>query len=163
MIYSIATVCLSGTLRQKIEAISKAGFRGIEIFENDLITHNGSVHEIRSMLDDHGLEVVTYQPFRDFEGLPAPYRHKAFDRAERKFDLMEELGTDLLMVCSSVSPHALGGFSALQMTSTNWANARQNVTCAWLMKHSVGENTCAITAILGKSCAAPIMKTWAYA
>ncbi|PMN70539.1 bifunctional sugar phosphate isomerase/epimerase/4-hydroxyphenylpyruvate dioxygenase family protein [Enterovibrio norvegicus] len=109
MIYSIATVCLSGTLRQKIEAISKAGFRGIEIFENDLITHNGSVHEIRSMLDNHGLDVVTYQPFRDFEGLPAPYRQKAFDRAERKFDLMEELGTDLLMVCSSVSPHALGG------------------------------------------------------
>ncbi|EOD77499.1 4-hydroxyphenylpyruvate dioxygenase [Grimontia indica] len=109
MIYSIATVCLSGTLRQKIEAIAKAGFRGIEIFENDLITHNGSVHEIRSMLDDHGLEVVTYQPFRDFEGLPSPYREKAFDRAERKFDLMEELGTDLLMVCSSVSPQALGG------------------------------------------------------
>ncbi|WP_235869498.1 sugar phosphate isomerase/epimerase and 4-hydroxyphenylpyruvate domain-containing protein [Veronia nyctiphanis] len=109
MIYSIATVCLSGTLRQKIEAIAKAGFRGIEIFENDLITHTGSVHEIRSMLDDHGLEVVTYQPFRDFEGLPAPYRQKAFDRAERKFDLMEQLGTDLLMVCSSVSPNALGG------------------------------------------------------
>ena len=39
MQYSIATVCLSGTLRQKIEAIAKAGFQGIEIFENDLITH----------------------------------------------------------------------------------------------------------------------------
>ena len=38
MQYSIATVCLSGTLRQKIEAIAKAGFQGIEIFENDLIT-----------------------------------------------------------------------------------------------------------------------------
>ncbi|WP_407332884.1 bifunctional sugar phosphate isomerase/epimerase/4-hydroxyphenylpyruvate dioxygenase family protein [Enterovibrio sp. 27052020O] len=109
MIYSIATVCLSGTFRERIEAIAKAGFRGIEIFESDLITHNGSVKEIRRMLDDHGLEVVTYQPFRDFEGLPAPYRQKAFDRAERKFDLMEALGTDLLMVCSNTSPHALGG------------------------------------------------------
>ncbi|MDD1794992.1 TIM barrel protein [Enterovibrio makurazakiensis] len=109
MIYSIATVCLSGTFRERIEAIAKAGFRGVEIFENDLITHKGSVKDIRRMLDDHGLDVVTYQPFRDFEGLPAPYRQKAFDRAERKFDLMEELGTDLLMVCSSASPHALGG------------------------------------------------------
>lgn len=76
MIYSIATVCLSGTLQEKIEAISKAGFRGIEIFENDLITHNGSLDEIRLMLDDNGLEVVTYQPLRDFEGMPDPYRKK---------------------------------------------------------------------------------------
>ena len=109
MRYSIATVCLSGTLRQKIEAIAKAGFKGIEIFENDLITHDGPVSEIRRMIDDHGLEIVTYQPFRDFEGMPDPLRSKCFDRAERKFDLMEELGTDLLMVCSNVSPLALGG------------------------------------------------------
>ncbi|WP_434361307.1 sugar phosphate isomerase/epimerase and 4-hydroxyphenylpyruvate domain-containing protein [Parasalinivibrio latis] len=109
MIYSIATVCLSGTLQEKIEAISKAGFRGIEIFENDLITHNGSLDEIRLMLDDNGLEVVTYQPLRDFEGMPDPYRKKAFDRVERKFDVMEKLGTDLLMVCSNVSPYSLGG------------------------------------------------------
>lgn len=109
MLYSIATVCLSGTLRQKIEAIAKAGFRGIEIFENDLITHDGSIKEIRQMIDDHGLEIVTYQPYRDFEGMPEPFRQKNFDRAERKFDLMETLGTDLLMVCSNVSPYALGG------------------------------------------------------
>lgn len=109
MRYSIATVCLSGTLRQKIEAIAKAGFQGIEIFENDLLTCDASVKDIRRMLEDQGLEVVTYQPFRDFEGLPKPYRAKAFDRAERKFDLMAELGTDLLMVCSSVHPLALGG------------------------------------------------------
>lgn len=109
MIYSIATVCLSGTLCQKIEAIATAGFKGIEIFEADLINHPGSVAEVRHMLDDHGLEVVTYQPFRDFEGMPEPLRSKAFDRAERKFDLMTTLGTDLLMVCSNCSPHALGG------------------------------------------------------
>lgn len=109
MKYSIATVCLSGTLQQKIEAISKAGFRSIEIFENDLITHNGSLADVRRMIEDNGLETVVYQPFRDFEGLPEPLRAKAFDRAERKFDVMEALGTDLLMVCSSVSPFATGG------------------------------------------------------
>lgn len=134
MRYSIATVCLSGTLRQKIEAIAKAGFQGIEIFENDLITHDGSVAEIRRMIEDHGLEIVTYQPFRDFEGLPEPYRRKAFDRAERKFDLMEQLGTDLLMACSSVSPQALGGFSVLRMISMNWASVPKRETCEWLLK-----------------------------
>ncbi|PKF78203.1 3-keto-5-aminohexanoate cleavage protein [Vibrio sp. vnigr-6D03] len=109
MLYSIATICLSGSLRQKIEASAKAGFRGIEIFEADLINHNGSIKEIRSMLDDNGLSVVAYQPLRDFEGLPAPYRDRIFQRANQKFDIMDELGTDLLMVCSSCSPHALGG------------------------------------------------------
>ncbi len=61
------------------------------------------------MVRDHGLEVSLFQPFRDFEGLPEPHRARAFDRAERKFDVMEELGTDLVLVCSNVSPAALGG------------------------------------------------------
>jgi 4-hydroxyphenylpyruvate dioxygenase len=56
-----------------------------------------------------GLEVLLFQPFRDFEGLPEPLRAKAFDRAERKLDLMRELGCDLVLVCSSVHPAALGG------------------------------------------------------
>ena len=33
---SIASVCLSGDLRQKIEAVAEAGYDGIEIFENRL-------------------------------------------------------------------------------------------------------------------------------
>ena len=47
------------------------------------------------MVRDHGLEITLFQPFRDFEGLPEPQRTRAFDRAERKFDLMQELGTSL--------------------------------------------------------------------
>src|SRR6185436_11706234 len=34
---------------------------------------------------------------------------RAFDRAERKFDVMQELGTDLMLICSNVSPVSLGG------------------------------------------------------
>jgi hypothetical protein len=45
-----------------------------------------------------------FQPFRDFEGMPDPQRAKAFSRAECKFDVMQELGCDFLMVCSNVSP-----------------------------------------------------------
>ncbi len=54
-------------------------------------------------------EIVTFQPFRDFEGMPADKRERNFTRAERKFDLMAELGCDLLMVCSNVSPESAGG------------------------------------------------------
>ncbi len=105
----IATVSISGNLEEKIEAIAAAGFTGIEIFEQDFIADSRSPREVGERIRAAGLELLLFQPFRDFEGLPAPLRHKAFDRAERKFDLMQELGTDLVLVCSSVHPEALGG------------------------------------------------------
>jgi 4-hydroxyphenylpyruvate dioxygenase len=106
---SIATVSISGDLAEKLEAIAAAGFDGVEIFENDLLTFDASPRDVRRMVADAGLEITLFQPFRDFEGLPEPYRSRAFDRAERKFDLMQELGAELMLVCSSVSPLALGG------------------------------------------------------
>lgn len=105
---SIATVSLSGNLESKLRAIAGAGFQGVEIFENDLLTANMSAAEVRKQLSYLGLTCTMFQPFRDFEGMPEPLRQRVFDRIERKFDLMEELGTDLLLVCSNVSPAALG-------------------------------------------------------
>jgi 4-hydroxyphenylpyruvate dioxygenase len=110
---AIATVCLSGTLRDKLEAIAAAGFRHVEIFEADLLAFPGSPRDVRRICEDLGLSIVTCQPFRDFEGMPDARRTRAFDRAERKFDLLQELGTDLFFVCSSVSPEALGGIDRL--------------------------------------------------
>ncbi|MFY0614511.1 MAG: bifunctional sugar phosphate isomerase/epimerase/4-hydroxyphenylpyruvate dioxygenase family protein [Hyphomicrobiaceae bacterium] len=106
---SIATVSISGDLQEKLAAVAAAGFDGIEIFENDFLTFDGSPKDVGQMVRDQGLEIMLFQPFRDFEGLPEPHRGQAFDRAERKFDLMQELGTDLVLICSNVSPHALGG------------------------------------------------------
>ena len=106
---SIATVCLSGTLEEKLQAIAAAGFTGVELFENDLLSFAGSPADVKSMAADLNLDIVTFQPFRDFEGMPAERRDRVFQRAERKFDVMAELGCDLLMVCSNVSPESLGG------------------------------------------------------
>ena len=108
---SIATVSISGDLREKLAAIAAAGFDGVEIFENDFLAFDGTPAQVGRMIRDHGLEITLFQPFRDFEGLPEPQRGRAFDRAERKFDLMTELGTDLMLVCSNVSPAALGGIA----------------------------------------------------
>ena len=58
---------------------------------------------------DLGLAICAFQPFRDFEGMPEPQRGRNFARAQHKFDLMQELGTDLLLICSNVSPASLGG------------------------------------------------------
>jgi len=107
---STATVSIAGDLGEKLTAIAKAGFDGIEIFEQDFISFDLSPADVRRMVADHGLEITLFQPFRDFEGLPeGPLRQRAFSRARHKFDLMCELGTDLMLVCSSVHPAGLGG------------------------------------------------------
>lgn len=108
---SIASVCLSGDLRQKIEAAGSANFDGMEIFENDLMLFNESPKVIKNIFDDNNLEIIALQPFRDFESMPSTKREKTFDRVERKFDLMEELGTDTLLICSNVSNHCIDDFN----------------------------------------------------
>ena len=108
MFTSIATVSISGTLELKLRAIARAGFNGVEIFENDLLTAQRSPREIGELMRELGLKCTLFQPFRDFEGMPDSLRPRIFGRAERKFDVMQELGTDLLLVCSNVSPASTG-------------------------------------------------------
>ncbi|WP_347312800.1 bifunctional sugar phosphate isomerase/epimerase/4-hydroxyphenylpyruvate dioxygenase family protein [Defluviimonas sp. SAOS-178_SWC] len=110
---SIATVSISGSFEEKLEAIAAAGFDGIEIFEQDFISSDYAPLDVGRMVRDAGLEITLFQPFRDFEGLPEPYRSRAFARAARKFDLMNQLGTDLILVCSSVHPAAMGGIDRM--------------------------------------------------
>ena len=105
---SIATVCLSGTLPDKLEAAASAGFDGVEIFENDLLTFEGSAQEAGWLARELGLEVSLFQPFRDFEAMPEPQRRRNLDRAERKFDTMHQLGARMVLVCSNVQADALG-------------------------------------------------------
>jgi 4-hydroxyphenylpyruvate dioxygenase len=106
---SIATVSLSGSLDEKLRAIAAAGFDAVEIFENDLLSFNGSPRDVGKLCRDLGLGICAFQPFRDFEGMPEPQRTRNFARVARKFDLMQELQTDLLLICSNISPASLGG------------------------------------------------------
>ncbi len=104
---SIATVSLSGTLRQKLEAIAAAGFDGYELFENDFINFKGTAADLRRISADLGLTLDLYQPFRDFEAMPEAQFRRSLERAERKFDLMQELGAELMLCCSNTSPLAI--------------------------------------------------------
>jgi 4-hydroxyphenylpyruvate dioxygenase len=106
---AIATVSIGGTFEEKLAAIAAAGFDGIEIFEIDFLAFDGSPRQVGQMVRDRGLEISLFQPFRDFEGMPEPHRTKTFDRAKRKFELMHQLGAELMLVCSNVSPISLGG------------------------------------------------------
>lgn len=98
----IATVCLSGSLPDKLEAAARAGFDSVEIFEPDLLAFDGTPEDVRRLCEDQGLAISMLQPFRDFEAMPEPQRTRNLDRAQKKFDVMQALGTDLLLVCSNV-------------------------------------------------------------
>ncbi|GAA4912310.1 sugar phosphate isomerase/epimerase and 4-hydroxyphenylpyruvate domain-containing protein [Streptomonospora salina] len=105
---SIATVSLSGTLEEKLRAAAAAGFDGVEIFENDLVASPLPPRDVRATAADLGLGIDLYQPFRDFEGVGDAQLERNLRRAEAKFALMLELGTDTMLVCSNASQAALG-------------------------------------------------------
>jgi 4-hydroxyphenylpyruvate dioxygenase len=104
---AIATVCLSGTLEDKLDASAAAAFDGVEIFENDLIASSSTPAEVRQRCADLGLTIDLYQPFRDFDTALPQQLTANLRRAEHKFAVMEELGTDTMLVCSSVSADAV--------------------------------------------------------
>ncbi|CAL9362385.1 hypothetical protein SUDANB6_00690 [Streptomyces sp. enrichment culture] len=104
---SIATVSLSGSLTEKLNAAARAGFDGVEIFENDLLASPLAPEEIRARCADLGLTIDLYQPMRDVEAAPAEEFARTLRRARHKFALMRRLGADTVLVCSSVSPLAV--------------------------------------------------------
>lgn len=100
---SVATVCLSGSLEDKLYACADAGFDGVEIFEPDLVVSDRSPEEIRALADRLGLTLFMYQPFRDFEGVSERQLEDNLRRARERFTTMQRLGVDLMLVCSNVA------------------------------------------------------------
>jgi|SRR5438132_3484142 len=100
---SIATVSLSGTLTDKLDAIAAAHFDGVEIFEPNLRSCNGTAREIGHYAKSLGLSVELFQPLRDFEGVSDEQLRRNLDRAEAAFDTMEDLGAALMLVCSNTA------------------------------------------------------------
>src|SRR4051812_12884201 len=110
---SLATVCLSGTLEDKLTAAAAAGFTGIEIFEPDLIAAPWSAREIGARCADLGLSIDLYQPFRDLDSSDEDRFARNLRRAEQKFDVMAALGVDTVLVCSSVAHDAVADVDRL--------------------------------------------------
>jgi 4-hydroxyphenylpyruvate dioxygenase len=100
---SIATVCLSGTLFEKLHAIAEAGFDGVEIFEPDLVASPASPEEIAALAQRLGLTLDLYQPFRDAEGVAEELFPAVVQRARAKFRLMQRMGIETMLVCSNVA------------------------------------------------------------
>lgn len=129
----IATVCLSGTLKEKMQACAIAGFDGIEIFEQDLVTSPLSPEDVRKMAADLGLTLDLYQPFRDFDSVPEDLLAANLRRADAKFRLMSRLGMDTILVCSNVATATIDddGLRAKQLASLADLAADHGVNVAY--------------------------------
>ncbi len=158
---AIATISLSGTLVDKLEAIAAAGFGGVEIFEADLLAFDGSPGDIGRLCGDLGLTVDLYQPFRDFEAMPEPMRARNLDRAERKFDVMQALDADLMLVCSNTHPDALDDDARAAADLAEMPNAPGAAACAWDTRPWPGGATSTAGRTLGASCSGRTTRRWA--
>ncbi|WP_354246828.1 TIM barrel protein [Agromyces sp. PvR057] len=130
---SIATVCLSGTLDQKLLAAREAGFDGVEIFEPDLVAAPQSPEAIRARAEQLGLSLDLYQPFRDFEGVGPELLEQNLRRAEAKFTLMNRLGIRTMLLCSNVATARSGDehLAAAQLRQLGDAAERFDVRIAY--------------------------------
>ncbi len=97
---AISTVCLSGTLEDKLLAAAAAGFAGVEMLEYDLVMSPWSPGRLAEEAAGLGLSVEVYQPFH-VETVPPDLFGAGLRHAERKFDLLAELGARVLVCCSS--------------------------------------------------------------
>jgi sugar phosphate isomerase/epimerase len=129
---SIKIICATGSLglisrpspslREKLDAISSAGFAGIELafpdllgFANDLAKKEVSeddydilcdaAQHVRKLCSEANLDIVVLQPFGNFEGWPegSAERTNAFKRAKGWIRIMKAVGTSMLQVGSSDS------------------------------------------------------------
>ncbi|MER2133093.1 MAG: TIM barrel protein [Arthrobacter sp.] len=130
---SIATVCLSGTLEDKLRACAAAGFDGVEIFEQDLVVSPSTPEQIRELAHSLGLTLDLYQPFRDFEGVSEDVLADNLRRAEAKFSLMNRLGIDTMLVCSNVATATIDDddVAAAQLRLMGETAARYGVRLAY--------------------------------
>lgn len=108
---SIATVCLAGSLEEKMRAAAQAGFDGIEVFEPDLVASPLSPEQVADVAAELGLTLDLYQPFRDLEGVDEELFEQNLRRFEAKLALMRRMDLDLVLLCSNVA------------TATRWDDA----------------------------------------
>ncbi|WES64364.1 TIM barrel protein [Microbacter sp. GSS18] len=130
---SIATVCLSGGLVEKLHACAQAGFDGVEIMDADLVAAYESPEEIRALCDRLGLSIDMYQPFRDVEGVDDAVFADTLRRAEAKFEVMDRLGASLMLVCSNVATATIDDdeVMAAQLGALADAAARHGIRLAY--------------------------------
>ena len=111
--WAIATVSLgkhpSHTLERKLAAASEHGFQGIELVHADLMSHAQknnltpiqSAAKIKELCQSSGLEVLSLNPLKNFEGNLDLSLQQRLDNAKKWIELAIAAGSKTVQVLPS--------------------------------------------------------------
>jgi len=111
--FGMDTITLAGPLEEKLRAVREAGFTQIMLNATDIVGHTGGESAAVAAVRSSGLRVTGFQVLRDFEGLEGHLHAYKVDVAKAMLDMCRALGSRVLLICSSASPHATGDSDAL--------------------------------------------------
>jgi sugar phosphate isomerase/epimerase len=112
--FGMDTITLAGPLEAKLGAIRAAGFTQVMLNANDLAGHPGGPAAAIEAVRRSGLRVTGFQVLRDFEGLSGHLHAYKIDIAKAMLEMCHDLGSRVLLVCSSTSAHATGDSGSLR-------------------------------------------------
>jgi sugar phosphate isomerase/epimerase len=104
--FGMDTISLAGPLEAKLDAMRAAGFEQVMLKANDLVGHPQGWRAAVSAVKASGLRGTGFQVLRDFEGLSGHLHQYKLDIAKTMLEMCAALGCDVLLACSSASPHA---------------------------------------------------------
>lgn len=111
--FGMDTITLAGSLEAKLRAVRDAGFTQIMLSARDIAGHPGGEAAAIAAVRDSGLRVTGFQVLRDYEGLSGHLHDYKVDIAKAMFRMCRALDSNVLLICSSSSPHATGDAAAL--------------------------------------------------
>jgi sugar phosphate isomerase/epimerase len=112
--FGMDTITLAGPLEAKLAAMRAGGFTQVMLNANDLAGHPGGPAAAIETVRRSGLRVTGFQVLRDFEGLSGHLHAYKVDIAKAMLGMCHDLGSRVLLCCSSTSAHATGDFESLK-------------------------------------------------
>lgn len=112
--FGMDTITLAGPLQAKLRAVKAAGFTQIMLNASDIVGHPDGESAAIAAVRASGLRVTGFQVLRDFEGLSGHLHAYKVDVAKAMLQMCHELGSGILLACSSTSAHATGAPDSLR-------------------------------------------------
>jgi sugar phosphate isomerase/epimerase len=111
--FGMDSITLAGALEAKLKAVRDGGFEQIMLQARDIVGHPGGEAVAVAAVRSSGLRVTGFQVLRDFEGLSGHLHEYKVDIAKAMLEMCHQLGSSVLLACSSTSAHATGEREAL--------------------------------------------------
>jgi sugar phosphate isomerase/epimerase len=112
--FGMDTITLAGPLEAKLKAVREAGFTQIMLNATDIVGHPGGEAAAVAAVRASGLRVTGFQVLRDFEGLSGTLHAYKVDVAKAMLEMCHALGSNVLLACSSASPHSTEDVSLIR-------------------------------------------------